>query len=108
MQQLIQVNALSRDYKVAKRDGGFLNFMFSRKFEIIHAVNAINFNITKGELVGFVGPNGAGKWTFAVDKTITTTGHLVFEISKIAEIADMEIKEQAVEDIIHDIYKNGI
>ena len=47
------------------------------------------------------------KWTFFVDKTVTTTGHLVFEISKCAEIADIEIKEQAVEDIIHDIYKNG-
>ena len=63
MQQLIQVKALSRDYRVAKRDGGFLDFMFSRRYETIHAVNAINFNIGKGELVGFVGPNGAGKST---------------------------------------------
>ena len=63
MQQLIQVNELSRDYKVAKRDGGFLKFMFSRKFETIHAVNSISFAIAKGELVGFVGPNGAGKST---------------------------------------------
>jgi len=46
------------------------------------------------------------KWIFEVDKTITTTGHLVFEISKIAEISDIEIKEQAVEDIIPDSYKN--
>ncbi len=43
------------------------------------------------------------KWSFEVDKSITTPGHLVFEISKIAVIADIEIKEQAVEDIIHDI-----
>ena len=63
MEQLIQVKGLSRDYKVAKRDGGFLKFMFSRKFEIIHAVNSIGFLIQKGELVGFVGPNGAGKST---------------------------------------------
>jgi ABC-2 type transport system ATP-binding protein len=63
MQQLIGANSLSRNYKVAKRDGGFLKFMFSRKFETIHAVNNINFAINKGELVGFVGPNGAGKST---------------------------------------------
>lgn len=63
MKQLIHVKGLSRDYKVAKRDGGFLKFMFSRKFEIIHAVNSIDFSIQKGELVGFVGPNGAGKST---------------------------------------------
>lgn len=47
------------------------------------------------------------KWTFGVDKSVTTTGHLVFEISKVSEISDIEIKEQAIEDIIHDIYQNG-
>ena len=48
------------------------------------------------------------KWSFEVDKTATTTGQLVFEISKSAVISEIEIKEQAVEDIIHDIYKKGI
>ena len=63
MERLIQIKGLSRDYKVAKREGGFLKFMFSRKHEIIHAVKDIDFSIQKGELVGFVGPNGAGKST---------------------------------------------
>jgi ABC-2 type transport system ATP-binding protein len=47
------------------------------------------------------------KWSFEVDKTVITTGQLVFEISKTAEISDIEIKEQAVEDIIHDIMAKG-
>jgi ABC-2 type transport system ATP-binding protein len=63
LEHLIEVKKLSRDYKIAKRDGGFLKFLFSRKYEIIHAVNNIDFSIQKGELVGFVGPNGAGKST---------------------------------------------
>ena len=63
MGRLIQVNGLTRDYKIAKRGGGFLEFMFSRKYETIRAVNNIGFSIDKGELVGFVGPNGAGKST---------------------------------------------
>jgi ABC-2 type transport system ATP-binding protein len=63
LEHLIEVDGLHRDYKVAKRDGGFLKFMFSRRFETIHAVSGINFAIPKGELVGFVGPNGAGKST---------------------------------------------
>ena len=44
---------------------------------------------------------------FGINKT-RELSRLVFEISKIAEISDIEIKEQAVEDIIHDIYKNGL
>ena len=63
MQNLIQVRDLHRDYKIAKRGSGILEFMFSRKYEIIHAVNGINFSIRQGELAGFVGPNGAGKST---------------------------------------------
>lgn len=63
MESLILVDMLSRDYKVAKRGGGFIKFMFARQFEMIHAVNQISFSIPKGELVGFVGPNGAGKST---------------------------------------------
>jgi len=76
------------------------------------AVVKVNLNepVLAFDIVGAIGrPEDDGlKWNFEVDKSITTTGHLVFEISKIAEISDIEIKEQAVEDIIHDIYKNGV
>jgi len=33
--------------------------------------------------------------------------HRLQKDTKIAEILEIEIKEQAVEDIIHDIYKSG-
>jgi len=76
------------------------------------AVVKVNLNRPVAEF-HIAGASGASeldglKWTFLVDKGVTTTGHLVFEISKLAEIADIEIKERAVEDIIHDIYKNGV
>ena len=35
--------------------------MFRPKYEILRAVNDINFGIEKGEAVGYVGPNGCGK-----------------------------------------------
>jgi len=35
----------------------------TKKFGKFTAVNAINFNIKKGEILGFLGPNGAGKTT---------------------------------------------
>lgn len=63
MDSLIVTEALSREYKIAKRDGNLLKFLFSRRYETIRAVNGISFSIPKGELVGFVGPNGAGKST---------------------------------------------
>ena len=37
--------------------------MFRPKYEILRAVNDINFGIEKGEAVGYVGPNGCGKST---------------------------------------------
>lgn len=60
---VIETKNLSRDFKVAERDGGFLAHLFKRKYKIIHAVKNINFSIKPGELVGFIGPNGAGKST---------------------------------------------
>jgi ABC-2 type transport system ATP-binding protein len=35
----------------------------TKRFDSFIAVNAINFNIRKGEILGFLGPNGAGKTT---------------------------------------------
>lgn len=51
---------------------------------------------------------GKQKWSIELDKGIMTTGHLVFELSKLTEISEIDINEQAVEDIIHDIYINGL
>lgn len=34
-----------------------------KKFDTNYAVNNINFDVKKGEIVGFLGPNGAGKTT---------------------------------------------
>lgn len=60
---IIEAKNVSRDFKVAEREGSFLAHLFKRKFKTIHAVNRINLSIQKGELVGFIGPNGAGKST---------------------------------------------
>lgn len=76
------------------------------------AVVKVNLNepILNINIEGATGTSEASGliWSFEVDKSKTTTGHLIYEISKIAEISDIEIKEQAVEDIIHEIYLRGI
>ena len=62
----IEVNDLVKTYKnIEKEDGikGYFKNLIKPKYNEITAVNGINFNIEEGELVGYIGENGAGKST---------------------------------------------
>jgi ABC-2 type transport system ATP-binding protein len=75
------------------------------------AVVKVNFSTPLKELAvdGVTGsPESDGMtWYFRLNQNFMTTGRLLYEISKKAEIAEISIKEQAIEDIIHDIYVKG-
>ena len=63
---LIEVKDLVKNYKIIeKEDGlrGYLKNLIKPKYKEFTAVNNINFNINEGELVGYIGENGAGKST---------------------------------------------
>lgn len=63
---MIEVNNLSKEYKVVKKDSGFkgaLLSLISPNVSRIKAVDNINFKVNDGEIIGFIGPNGAGKST---------------------------------------------
>lgn len=60
---IIEIENLKRNFKVAKRDESFIKYVFHRKYDIVQAVRDISISIQPGELVGFIGPNGAGKST---------------------------------------------
>ena len=63
---IISVKDLSKTFKKPIRDEGLkgmIKGLFSRKYEEIPAVKDISFNIDKGEIVGYIGANGAGKST---------------------------------------------
>ena len=62
----IEVNNVSKVFKVPRREGGIkgsLSFIFKPVYDELIAVNNISFYIKKGDVMGFIGQNGAGKST---------------------------------------------
>lgn len=63
---LISIKNLSKTFKKPVRGEGLrgmIKTLFSRKYIPIPAVNDISFDIQQGEIVGYIGANGAGKST---------------------------------------------
>src|SRR5215831_17236525 len=63
---LIEVDQLSKTFKTFERKegvwGGIQN-LFVRQYRDLKAVDGISFAIDRGEMVGYIGANGAGKST---------------------------------------------
>ena len=62
----IEVRGLAKTFRVAERLPGLTGAfrgLFRRRMRDVHALGGIDFDIERGELVGYIGPNGAGKST---------------------------------------------
>jgi ABC-2 type transport system ATP-binding protein len=87
METAISVRGLKKNYKTYKREegvGATIKALFKRDFSIKQALKGINFDVAKGEIIGFIGPNGAGKSTaikilcgilFPTDGTVESFGY---------------------------------
>ena len=63
---MIEVKNLTKEFRKPVREQGvkgMFKTLFSRKYTSKLAVNDINFKINDGEIVGYIGSNGAGKST---------------------------------------------
>ncbi|MFL0266598.1 ABC transporter ATP-binding protein [Candidatus Clostridium radicumherbarum] len=63
---MIHVENLTKEFKLYKKQPGFMGTvkgLFSKEVEIKTAVDNISFHIDEGEIVGYIGANGAGKST---------------------------------------------
>jgi ABC-2 type transport system ATP-binding protein len=83
MNNAIEVKDLRKEFKAySSRSGlrGAFRDLFTRNYKVVPAVNDISFSVRQGEMVGYIGENGAGKSTTI--KMLTgiltpTTGNIV-------------------------------
>lgn len=63
---IIKAENLSKTFRIYKSGEGikgYLKSFVSRDYEEVHAVEDLNLEIEKGEMIGYIGSNGAGKST---------------------------------------------
>lgn len=63
---MIEVKNLTKEFKMNKKYPGFrgaVKSFFSKEYTTTTAVDDVSFNIGDGEVVGYIGANGAGKST---------------------------------------------
>lgn len=63
---MIQIDHVTKEFKkVIKKPGlaGSVQSLFHREYETVKAVDDISFHVDRGEILGFIGANGAGKST---------------------------------------------
>ena len=63
---IIDVRNLSKSFDISSKEPGLkgtIKHFFRRKTKRLKVIKNINFEIKEGEIVGFLGANGAGKTT---------------------------------------------
>ena len=66
VKDIIEVESLSKSFNISSKDPGLrgtLKHFFKRETKRVKVIKNITFQIKEGEIIGFLGANGAGKTT---------------------------------------------
>lgn len=86
-ESILSIKGLSKNYEL----GG----AFSRRNDVVHAVENINLEIREGETLGIVGESGCGKSTLGrmiVRLEEPTAGEILFEGSDLAKVSKKSLR----------------
>lgn len=87
---LVQIKNLKKQF--VKKSGPF----FNRKFQKVYAVNNVNLEIKRGEIVGIIGESGCGKTTTArmlMRLMKESSGEIWFEDQDLCKLSESQTKK---------------
>ena len=90
--KIIEVKNLNKKFKIKEKEKGLkgsVKSIFKPKYKTINAVNNISFEVERGEILAFIGPNGAGTST-----TIKMLTGILYPTEGEIKVIDLEPSKQ--------------